>query len=161
MKSKVSFRIASLSAAMVLLYSFLLPAQSVGAVSCSGNSCNGKDPIATGCINSAVLIKRVPMYDVKTGIIGIYPNDLYLDVHYSRTCGTNWVRFAKNPYGGQAYKDIQVAPNGFLETEWDSGYGSSYSMMVYAPGSTAVRVYGKLYDRSGVPKMTSGFVTIQ
>jgi len=139
----------------------LTPAHALAAT-CSGNGCNGTDPASTGCNQNAYLAKRLPILDMQYGL-AIWQT--YADVYYSNTCGTNWVRVTQNPYGGGTYKYIEsLNPNGstkYLETETDYGYGSSYSMQVYAPGSTKIRVYAKLFNTSGGAEAWTGVQTIQ
>lgn len=139
----------AVASVMALAVGLAAPGQ-VRAVTCSGRGCNGKDPYSSGCAQSAVLISRKSFLDPASGIAVAYQT--WLDTYYSRTCGTNWVRVSQNPFGGAAYKSIQVQPNGYWETEIDTTYGYSYSMMVYAPGSTPVMVAAKLFDRSNRPR---------
>jgi hypothetical protein len=131
----------------VTFFTAVLAPVNVSAATCSGNGCNGKDPAATGCNANAYLAKRTQFISAATGnkISGAY-----MDIYYSRTCGTNWVRVTANPFGGIALKVIDVAKTGgFHEDESDWGAGSSYSMMVYAPGSTPVQAWAHLRDTSG------------
>lgn len=140
-----TFRYMALLVIAILVIGVIAPIKAQ-AVSCSGNGCNGKDPDATGCSQSAVLISRKAFLDPKYGIAVAYQT--WLDTYYSRTCGTNWVRVSQNPFGGIAYKFIKVdKKGGYTEIEKDTTYGASYSMMVYAPGHTPVTVYGKIYDK--------------
>jgi len=152
--------IVTLSIAMATAAMLLSSPNQAMAVSCSGHSCDGKDPIYTGCNQNAYLAKRYPIYDT----YGIFTGQ-YTDVYYSRSCGTNWLRVTGNPYGGVAYKMIQsLNSNGtvhYTEVEKDTGYGSSYSMMVYAPGSTRIEFYGKLFDKSNKSRAWTGYMTLQ
>jgi hypothetical protein len=158
--SRISFN-KGLLVAVALLTAILMSVSSSGtslAVSCSGSGCNGKNPVTTGCNQNAYLAAHYPFYDNYGIILSPFSNKSpYMNVYYSRSCGTNWVQVTSNPYGGTTYKEIQVLKSnggsGFLETENDKGYGSSYSMMVYAPGSTAIRVWSKLTNTSGVTKV--------
>ncbi len=53
-------------------------------VTCSGDGCNGLDPIATGCANDAITVKTTGgTTSFRTGTI---------ELRYSPTCGTNWGR---------------------------------------------------------------------
>jgi hypothetical protein len=154
--------IATIVLSFAMILSVVAPVNSY-AVSCSGAGCNGKDPAATGCNQNAYLAKRYPFYDKYGIILSPYSSSTpYMDIYYSRSCGTNWIRVTNNPYGGTTYKEIQVAtPNGFLETESDWGYGSSYSMMVYAPGSTAIRVWSRVKNTSNVTQATTDYILMR
>lgn len=158
---KKQSRISAFFAVLILAVSLIAigGAPSASAVTCSGHGCDGKDPIYTGCNQNAYLAKEYIMKD-RYGI-AIWDK---VQVYYSRSCGTNWVRVTGNPYGGATYKMIQsLNPNGtvmYNETETDYGYGSSYSMMVYAPGSTPVRLYGKVFDTAGNAQAWSDTITM-
>ena len=129
----------------------ILGASPALAANCSGDGCNGKNPVTSGCNANGYLAKRIAFTDMN----GIAMWDkVYADVYYSNICGTNWVRVTNNPWGGRAFKSIvSLNANGtprYTETEDDYTYGSSFSMMVYAPGNTAVDVWAKLYNQAGV-----------
>lgn len=163
--SKVTFNkgiIATIVLAFAMILSVVTPAGSY-AVSCSGNGCNGKDPAATGCNQNAYLAKRFPFYDNYGIILSPYSSSTpYMDIYYSRSCGTNWVRVTNNPYGGTTYKEIQSLNSNntakYTETESDWGYGSSYSMMVYAPGTTHIRAWAKVSNTSNAAKARTDFI---
>ncbi len=142
-------RILILAVAVLFLIASLglVSPATVNAATCSGSGCNGKDPVVTGCTASAYLAKQFPIRRVSDGTV---VSGVYLQVYYSNTCGTNWVRVNKNPYCGKVVKVIDVAKvDGYHEVETDTTCGASYSMQVYAPGSTPVQVYAKLYDTAG------------
>lgn len=157
---KIAGKLSAFCAALILSVSiFMVSAPSASAASCSGHGCNGQDPIYTGCNQNAYLAKEYLIKD-KYGI-AIWNK---VQVYYSNTCGTNWVRVTGNPYGGATYKMIQsLHSNGtpmFTEEETDYGYAASYSMMVYAPGSTPVRLYAKVFDTAGNAQAWSDTVTM-
>ena len=53
-------------------------------VTCSGNGCNGLDPVATGCDLDAITVTTTGgTVSFRTGTI---------QLRYSPTCGTNWGR---------------------------------------------------------------------
>lgn len=149
MNKRLRTNFVSVLALAILSLSFLLPAQPAAAVSCSGNGCSGKDPISTGCNQNAYLAKRY----VVTDKYGLAIWQTFAEVYYSRSCGTNWLRVNQNPFGGNAFKSIWTSS--YTENETDYGYGSSYSMQVYAPGTTSVGIQVLLKDKSGV---SQGFV---
>ncbi|SKB03262.1 Protein of unknown function [Agreia bicolorata] len=72
-----------------------------------------------------------------------------VDIYYSYSCQTNWIRVSGNPAGGNTVKDIRTAGGSWLPTEIDYGSGSSYSMQVYAPGTSCINFQVHLYYPSG------------
>lgn len=136
-----------LSGILVLTLSSIgMSTASVAAATCSGKACNGTDPVRTGCNANAYLAKRYAIVDAKNGLAFW---QLYADVYYSRTCATNWLRVSHNPFGGNTKKTIWAHNSNFTEVENDYGYGSSYSMQVYAPGSTPISAAVRQYDTAG------------
>jgi hypothetical protein len=108
----------------------------------TGTSYDGTDPATTGCANSARVIWSTQLYNYTV------PGDDMgeMEVMYSPTCVTNWVRIYINP--GQGYtltasKWIErPAGNGLPEkdiTTNDTATGWSYGMQVYAPGCIYVQ----------------------
>ena len=59
------------------------------APSCSGDSCSGQDPIATGCADGA--------YTIDSHIQGLGGG--IVELRYSPKCMTNWARWTKYPTG--------------------------------------------------------------
>ena len=53
-------------------------------VTCSGNGCNGLDPISTGCARDAITVTATG------GVVSFSTGTIQL--RYSPTCGTNWGR---------------------------------------------------------------------
>lgn len=138
----------SMLAVLALLATHLF-VSAAPAPAASGSVYDGKDPSYNSCVG---------------GSYAIYAKDLYksnsymgtVQVMYSPRCGTNWVR-TYQPYGGSdggncvaSYKRIERPKQGnltkFVETENDldckggPAIGWTYSMMVYAPGNTSVKV---------------------
>jgi hypothetical protein len=143
---KQTSRLTILTLALALTLGLAFPASS-SAATCSGASCNGKDPSTTGCTANAYMVGQYPVRRTSDGavIAGVY-----MQLYYSNTCGTNWMRINKNPYCGNVYKYIAVAvQGGTVETENDKTCGASYTMQVYAPGSTPVQFWANLKDTSG------------
>ncbi|UGT61794.1 hypothetical protein [Nocardia asteroides] len=82
----------------------------------------------------------------------------YVDLYYSNSCQTNWIRVRENPAGGDARKTIWAdGQPGPPIDDVDPGTGSSYSRQVYAPGATCIhfqvhlnypdgRHYAETYD---------------
>lgn len=138
------------TALVISLVAPILGASPTSALGCWGDGCNGKDPAATGCNVNAYLAKRVIFKDTTYGL-AIWQT--YADVYYSNSCGTNWLRVTNNPWGGKTYKEIASLNSNrsirYKVVENDYTYGSSYTMMVYAPGNTPITAWAKLYDQSG------------
>lgn len=128
---------AGLAATIGLLGLLTAPAQASAAH-------NGTDPRLTQCNANAQLIATRPVRDWNMN----WTTVTYVDVFYSYSCQTNWIRIRNNPYGGNATKEIW-ADNGDHYEENDPGYGSSYSMQVYAPGSTCINFRASLERPDG------------
>ncbi|WP_409201793.1 DUF2690 domain-containing protein [Microbacterium testaceum] len=119
----------------------------------AGPQHHGTDPSSTGCNANASLISTRSL-ETQTGVSG-----QRVEVYYSHSCQTNWIRVTGNPAGGATVKNIRTQNGVALPTEVDYGTGSSYSMQVYAPGSTCIeyqaalkypdgRHYAEAYDPS-------------
>ena len=144
MTSRLTHTIIPIAAAAGLLL-----AQSPAWAECTGQSVSwgssyydGKDPAATGCNVNASKIATRPVKNRYTG-----QQVATVEVYYSWSCQSNWIRVSNNPYGGETVKNI-FSDLGGGNSEVDCGYASSYSMMVYAPGNTGidVQVYLKAPD---------------
>ena len=102
---------------------------------CSGDGCNGLDPVETGCVNSAKPVASKKIYR------GTPPQDLIgkVTLVYSKTCGTNWA-FVRRYDGATAESMIaRVVRDGDPTLQADAidkpqGEDKSYvwSPMVYA-----------------------------
>ena len=113
------------TALVISLVAPLLGASPTSALGCWGDGCNGKDPAATGCNGNAYLAKRIQVVDN----YGIALWQVYADVYYSNSCGTNWLRVTNNPWGGQTYKEIASLNSNnttrYSTSASDFTYGSS------------------------------------
>lgn len=70
----------------------VVPMSSASAVSCSGNSCTGKDPETTGCAADATTVSTFTAhYGNNFGL------DPYLELRQSNRCKTRWVRVKSGP----------------------------------------------------------------
>ena len=105
-------------------------------VSCSGTSCNAKDPGSTGCSSGAYIVPvngnggYTYYYQGNAGEIG----DGYMNLMYSPTCGTNW-SYVTNDYPSNDRIEAQVDNLNTGYYYWNSCYncGSRNSLMTYAP----------------------------
>lgn len=115
----------------------------------AGSQHHGTDPAATGCNAnaSAIASRTITTMNGATTTVVLY---------YSYSCQTNWIRVASNPLGGAAVKRISADGRPALPEEVDFGYGSSYSMQVYAPGSACVNFSVTLLDPNGFEWAQSG-----
>src|SRR5689334_13029472 len=80
---------------MTVLAGTRIAAASTAQVTCSGNGCNGKDPIATGC--------AVGAYTVQTGVLP----DFFVQLRYSPHCGTNWGRVISRIGSAHLFATVQ------------------------------------------------------
>jgi hypothetical protein len=70
-------------------------------VTCSGNGCNGLDPIATGCASDAIIV-------TVTGGTTTFSTGT-IQLRYSPTCGTNWGRVISSV--GNAQLTVSIRRN--------------------------------------------------
>ena len=99
-------------------------------VTCSGNGCNGKDPIATGCAAGA--------YTVQTGVL----LDFLVQLRYSPRCGTNWGRVISRIGSAHLFATVQRIDG----LSYTRSFGFStlvFSQMVYAP-TVKARACGRI-----------------
>jgi hypothetical protein len=95
------------------------------SVGCSGDSCSGQDPVATGCSTDAYTITSVDVPD--------YPGQLQL--RYSPTCGTNWARVVTYPTGWHFFLPIDIA------AIQDTGYTQGATTDILFPRSSSETFY--------------------
>lgn len=136
---------ASLATIVLVLAHMTFAGSAVSAA--SGSVYDGKSPYYNDCVSGAYVIHAKDLY--KDGYKGT------MQVMYSPRCGTNWVR-SYLPFTGSdggncvaSYKRIERPAQGsltkYVEVENDLDcrggpvLGWTYSMMVYAPGSTSVK----------------------
>ncbi len=89
-------------------------------VTCSGNGCNGKDPVATGCASGA--------YTVQTAVF----SNSNVELRYSPTCKTNWGLVTSKVSATVLVIRIQRI-DGLTYTFSGGNFTSARSAMVYAP----------------------------
>lgn len=118
----------------------LVAAAPASAVSCYGDYCSGKDPMATGCANDAYTVTSV-----------VQPGAGALEVRWSPTCKTNWARLTIYPQGrigtyvnGAALSAVQST--GYTQTTWISAWFGNqtytyWSPMIYSPVKCVKAVY--------------------
>lgn len=104
----------------------------------AGPQHNNTDPARTGCNSNARLIATRPIETEFGQVVS------YVDVYYSLSCTTNWIRVRNNPAGGLAVKYLWASNGNTTTAQSDYGSGSSYSYQVYAPGSTCISFQVKL-----------------
>jgi hypothetical protein len=98
-----------------------------------GTNPSNVGPGATGCNLNASLIGTRPL------LLGGQGDEVgVLEIYYSYSCQTNWLRVRDNTLGGRAEKRISSDGMPGIPPEVDYGYGASHSMQAYAPGSTCV-----------------------
>jgi hypothetical protein len=97
-------------------------------VSCYGDYCSGKDPLASGCDADAVTVAWVDASGAR------------LDLRWSPTCKTDWARWQQYPVGlksDQPYQLAAVQDTGYTQSK-DLGVngvsqGTYWSNMIYSP----------------------------
>lgn len=95
--------------------------QAKALVTCSGNGCNNKDPIQTGCVNGA--------YTVQTGVLA----SAFIELRYSPTCKTNWARVESRGNNGDVYLVLIQRIDGLAYGAKGLVGPIAWSNMVYAP----------------------------
>ena len=104
-------------------------------VSCSGNGCNGQNPVTSGCDAGAKTIQTA-----------VFSNS-YVELRYSPTCGTNWGRVTSKV--GPTYLVIRTQRiDGLTYTFAGGNFNYAFSAMVYAPIAKA-RACGGVKSISG------------
>ena len=104
-------------------------------VTCSGNGCNGLNPVTTGCSADA--------YTVQTAVF----SNSFVELRYSPTCGTNWGRVTSRV--GATFLVIRIDRSGGLTYTFSGGnFNFAYVAMVYAP-KVAARACGGVSSISG------------
>lgn len=114
----------------------------------------GSSPATTGCQADAVTIATRPI-NSQQATYGT------MEVRYSPSCGTNWVRAViSTPVAGntvtKGIRRLSSQPDGhggwlgyYEDYETDPAVGASFGMQVYAPGSTCVFASSVVKDASG------------
>lgn len=129
-------RLVGVAGALVMaIGSMAAVASTASAASCSGNGCNGLDPVATGCSNGSYTV-----------LSGRYAGGL-LELRWGPDCQTNWARFT--PADNATYSiwvtrlsDGEWAGDG-LEHVYTFSNGSGvahYSDQIYSPGPASACV---------------------
>jgi hypothetical protein len=107
---------------MTLALALALFASPAQAVTCYGDYCSGKDPVATGCSADArTVASNVTVYG------GAYR---YVQLRWSPTCKTNWTRVN---YVTPKYLWATQEPTKY--TQWYSNHNATYSWtrQIYSP----------------------------
>jgi hypothetical protein len=124
------------------------------AVAAPNDPYTGTSPQTTGCAADAVTIGTRPIRSAQA----VYGT---MEVRYSPSCQTNWVRAVMTVSDGantvtkgirrpSGQPDGQGGWLGFYENhETDAAVGSSFGMQVYAPGSTCVTAMAVVRNASG------------
>lgn len=106
--------------------------------SCSGDGCDGLDPVSAGCATGA--------YTVQTAVF----SNSYVELRYSPTCKTNWGRVISKV--GPTFLEIRIQRvDGLTYTFSGGNFNYAFSAMVYAP-QLAARACGGVNGISGCTK---------
>jgi hypothetical protein len=140
-------RLRSLSAILavaVLILSLIGPDSASAA---SGYQLDGTNPMTAAggyCANGSYAFWSKNLYAGNGQLV------MYVEVRYSPACGTNWVRTYDYTTVGASLKKIQrKASPAFSHAEYDTPSGWSYSMQVYAPGTTCIYIGASLLGEGG------------
>lgn len=123
--------------ALLLASLFFLTVSPASAA--TGTDYDGTNPATTGCSADGVTIAS------RTVTSGT--QSAYLEIRYSPTCQTNWIRVTTDG-SNQSAKAIGRDASGTLSaytTPSQIDNGNSFSTQVYAPGTTCVNAYVNLY----------------
>jgi hypothetical protein len=122
------------------------------------------DPSSTGCSADGVTIASYPIKDPSNNVLGT------VEVRYSATCNTNWVRVNNTVTGASADKYIErissynAGTNTGLPFTYtfaeDPGLGWSYGNQVGGASTNCINVWGRLVDSSGTIIANSGTHTV-
>ncbi|WP_329171335.1 DUF2690 domain-containing protein [Streptomyces sp. NBC_01477] len=116
------------------------------ATAATGSQYDYTDPAATGCSGNAITYWSKNLLNPANGAVtGV------VELRYSRTCQTNWVR-VNNYVGGAVAEKIIVRPRTLLPQGGSLDYaqdvtddaltGYSYGLQFYAPAGVCVEVGG-------------------
>lgn len=124
--------------AVVPLTAAALLLSPISPASAAGISYDGTDPVVTGCSSDAVTISTRTYSNVD------------VDIRYSPSCQTNWIRVRTQATDVMTSKSIARDANpdygiSSYQTAWSDDNGNSYSFQTYAPGSTCVNAYVNIY----------------
>jgi hypothetical protein len=118
----------ALVAVISMLGFAVVPAAASAAPSCYGSSCEGRDPAATNCVNDAYTI-------LSRNAVTSAGNWGNLELRYSLSCYSNWVRFTPW-YGIRAWLDGisggLVAGNPWI---WRAGVANSLRGVINSSGT--------------------------
>lgn len=127
------------------------------SVGCSGSSCTGKDPIATGCASGAYTVAYVQVYYqyVWQTWTGHWNYAGLLELRWSPACQTNWARFTAQDSPNFLLQAVQ--PSTGTTKSWTiQPWTSTWTDMIYSPDRcvyAGVNIYGTLingrYVRTG------------
>lgn len=140
MFARVRLAAAMVVTAMALTTAAMQPADAAA----TGYRLDRTDPAQTGCATGAYSFGGRNLYSSNGTRVA------YMEVRYSPKCLTNWVRVYNYTYIGDTLKSIQrkQKPSVWVTTP-DTTHGWTYSMQVYAPGSTCVYVGVALLGKPG------------
>lgn len=123
---------------VLIATSMVATAGPAAAVTCWGDYCSGKDPVATGCSNDA--------YTVTSKDVGA----ALLEVRWSPTCKTNWARMYIYP--------TKTLAGGTLWAEQSTGYRQNKSVPSIASWSAQSPTYWSPMIYSPVKCVSAKFV---
>lgn len=120
----------SVLASLVLVAGMVLaPTATAEAPSCYGNSCDGRNPASTNCLDDA---KTIYQWEAKTDVGEALGN---LELRYSPKCHSNWARFSRyNGIGSQVGDALAGARAYGRPWIWRQGVANSLRGVVGSAG---------------------------
>lgn len=117
----------------------------------AGPQHNNTDPARTGCNSNARLIATRPIETEFGQVVS------YVDVYYSLSCTTNWIRVRNNPAGGLAVKYLWASNGNTTTAQSDYGSGSTTATRSTrrAPRASRSRLNSNTQTDGTTPRPTS------
>ncbi len=125
----------------------------VGVAPASAHPLDHTNPSTTGCASGSYAIYSKAIKNGAGTTIGM------MEVRYSPSCGTNWVRVNNYGYGPVAGKMVSVV-GGAYDYVGDAYVGWSYGNQLYAPGSTCIIVEGSIRSSSNTVIGSTGYIQL-
>lgn len=124
---------------------------------------DGTDPSVTGCSVGASTIASYPIKTPANVVVGT------MEIRYSPTCDTNWIRSNNTVSGTTMWKTIEryryhLPQSGtipyFSQTEVDGGLGWTYGMQADGASMFCINALSEIKNSSGAVIATSGTIWV-
>jgi hypothetical protein len=136
MKLRLCATAAALTLSLGGVAGVAIPASAAG---CSGFGCDGQDPVATGCANSAVTVASVNIWNWNQSVLlG------RVDMRWSNSCHTNWARTVSYVNPGEPFAEINRTSDGAVkDSQFGADGGTVWSPLLYGQGK-CTWAYGQI-----------------